>query len=191
MTSQQRIITNEEADQGFGLLKEIVDMVKNPKSIEDAYSRRRKAAELTDTELEKSNKARDFIAKYDALLDELKQREDALELAKNEHNNAVIALKEKTDGLNTTLATRSSELDVISAHQNNVSDALALDRKRLTEEMEKLRISIEARAISLNIREKAIVDGEAANAKELTRLSGLEEKLKAKASRLAAEASDW
>ena len=39
MSAQVRIIPQEQMDEGFSLLRDIVDMVKNPKQIEEAHKR--------------------------------------------------------------------------------------------------------------------------------------------------------
>lgn len=189
MSSAQRVLTTEEADNGFSLLRDIVGMVKNPKAIDEAYERRRKAAELTDDEVAAANDARAFIARADALRTELKQREDSLDAAKAEYEKTATARAASFQEECATLDVRKLELDATAQQQAQTEAAQQSARDKLNEDLKAGNAALDARSADLDAREKIIKSGEDANAQKAQRLAELQSKLQAKAARLAAEAS--
>lgn len=188
MTVQRMIIPQAEADQGFSLLKDIVDMVKNPKAIDEAYERRRKAAELTNDEVAKSEEARALITQGDALREELRKREDAIvtgreQLDKDIANHAAAVqadnerLKRFADALNEQQALQA---DVDKKHSQE-ADALAARAKQIEADHADWMKRHDDRL-------KSISDTETAQKAEQQSLNELRLKLLAKAKRLAAEA---
>lgn len=189
MTSQTRIIPQDEADQGFGLLKDIIEMVKNPKAIDEAYKRRSEAAKLTDDEVAESTEARALILRAGALRDELKKREDELEAAKAEFSNLVTVSDKKASTRESALNDRGAALDLISGQQENAEKSLAESRAKLESEIAQAKAALDKRESDLAAREKQLTDATATNAANSARISDWEAKLKAKAARLAAEAA--
>lgn len=183
-----RIMPTGEADQGFGLLKDIVEMVKNPKAIDEAYEARSKAAKLSDDEIAKANEARDLIAQADSIRAELKEREDVLNLALSEHENKVSIDIERVKGENSQLDARENRLNQIAAQQE-------LDfqkNKEANDLLDKRTVKIESDSSQLleQYDEKIAIlaETEEAQEEEDARLKNWAEKLRAKAARLAAEA---
>lgn len=181
-------MSQPEADQGFGLLKDIVEMVKNPKAIDEAYEARRKAAELTDDEVKKSGEARALIKQADDLRDEIAHKESLLEASRIEHSskvamhtthaNAEIArLKEWED----RLISKESQL----AQTQTTMEAAALGLKQRETDIQSGHVEWEAR---YNQRIASVAETETAQKAEQDRLTELRLKLRAKAQRLSAEA---
>ncbi len=188
MGAQIRIMPSAEADQGFSLLKDIVDMVKNPKAIDEAYEARRKAAELTDDEVAKSEEARALIAQADSLRDELKKREDALESAKTEHNNAVFIHIQNVQSDNLRLSERQSQLDTIAEQQAENDKKQAEDRKNMEIEIQSAKDDLAGKEKILDSQREENENLKLTNQEEANRLAEWAKKLKAKAARVAAEA---
>ena len=188
MGAQMVIVPQDSVDQGFGLLKDIVEMVKNPKAIEEAYQAQRKAAELTVGEIKEAEEARTLIAQAKDLRAELESARDLLDADRERHvqemANAVAANKKTED----SLGRLSSELEAISVSQVEMASMLKADRKKMEDQIRDSEIALSNRSAELDAREMAIKDGEDANTQEAERLAKLAEKLKAKASRLAKEA---
>lgn len=189
MSAAQRIVTDSEADIGFGFLKDIIEMVKNPKGIDEAYARRQKAAQLTDEEVIKSQEARTLIASADELRKVLKQREDDLEVAKSDQKNAFDDEFKKIKSATESLENREKELAKLASEQEGYavklkerSDALDLASEMLESkkaELDRAFNDKKSQQDATEIRQK----------EEDARLTEWAAKLKAKAQRLAAEAA--
>lgn len=185
MSVQMRIIPPSDADQGFGLLKDIVDMVKNPKAIDEAYERRRKAAALSEKEIEQSELARSFIASADALKKELQEREGHIAAAEKEHEKNMAAHVQRVESESTRLAEWENRLNSIAANQEQVDKNYSDIRKVLdarTAEIEKSHADWQKR---YDERVAAIVQKEQSQKEEDTRLAEVGKRLRDKAAKLA------
>lgn len=190
MGAQIRIMPTEEVDQGFGLLKDIVEMVKNPKAIDEAYERRRKAAELTDDEVKKADEARALIEQAEALRNELKKENDALEARKSAHETNVLIHRQHVDAETKRLTEWEERLDIIKKQQDETSQSHIKERADIDADARKVKEDKDKKEAEFLLRERAVKDGKAANIKEAERLAELAAKLKAKAARLAVEAAN-
>lgn len=188
MTVQMRVMPAVEADQGFGLLKDIVEMVKNPKAIDEAYERRRKAAQLSDDEVKKAEEARALMAQADALKDELQQHADALAAARAGHLNAVSIHTQQVESENARLAEWEVRLNEAASTQAEQNQRLAEERKKLDDRAAQIEASHAARMDEYNEKLSAMSEVTMLQNERNTRLIAWETKLKAKAARLAAEA---
>lgn len=189
MSAQIRIMPAAEADQGFSLLKDIVEMVKNPKAIDEAYARRKKAAELTDEEVTKSAEARALIVKADDLLASLKQREDALLASKAEHDEMVSNQAKLAQAEKARLMEWESRLSEVASQQEQKERELADKNKAVDQRAIEIEAQHSIWQKSYEDRLAAISETEALHKAESERLAELEKKYKAKAARLAAEAA--
>lgn len=180
-------MNNEEFEQGTSLLKDIIDMVKNPKAIDDAYERRRKAEALTLEEANKAIEARILIGRADSLRKELGEREAALELKKAEHNKATDELQKEKDAV----ALREKEVLATTARQEETDKKHIEIKAQLEADALQLKSIHEARSVSLDARENAIKEKDALSEQEKSRLADWEKKLKEKANKLAAMTADW
>lgn len=188
MSAQMRVMPTNEADQGFGLLKDIVDMVKNPDAIDEAYKRRQDAAKLSDEEVAKAEAARALIARADSLAASLSTREDALVADRTEHITTVKEFSEKVQAETTCLNEREAALNAIAESQATAVNALKNDRDSLNADIAKFDNDAQSKNDALNARENAIKDKEQSQKEEDDRLSVWADRLKAKAGRLMAEA---
>jgi len=187
--SAKMIIPQAEADQGFGLLKDIVEMVKNPKAIDEAYERRRKAAQMSDDEINKAAEARALIAKADSLKDELKQKEDAIAASKIQHESNVLSHNQSVQKDNDRLNEWEKRLIAQASKQDEVDRVQAEAKKALVARAKEIEDNHAAWEITSKQREDAIAGKEAAQ-KDIDAVHKKEnERLKAKAARLAAEAA--
>lgn len=189
MTVQQRIMNSDEANQGFGLLKDIVDMVKNPKAIDDAYERRRKAAELTDDEVAKSEEARALIAQADELKKSLQESAESILAEKSMHETNISNFNSKVQSENSRLKEWEDKLNTIAIEQEENAQKHLQAREDLLAESKKNKDSQNEREEKINFRENQVKEVEFANTKEAERISTWEQKLREKAARLAAEAA--
>lgn len=86
MGSSQRVIPQAELDQGFGLLKDIIAIIKDPKAMEAAHEAAREQAQLTEAEQNKVIEARAFYSDADEKAVEYRTREDAIFSGEDELN---------------------------------------------------------------------------------------------------------
>jgi hypothetical protein len=188
MSAKMIIIPQEEADKGFGLLKDIVEMVKNPDAIDKAYQRRLEAVKLTEDEIKKSEEARIVIANAAAIKDQQQQEWARIEATKIEHDGAVKMFGEYVLRGNARFKEWEDRLN---------EKQKAQDAKDSQHAKERINLDNRAKDIEDNHAEwerthKA--DNEAlVAAKEATRLEAEKvvvekAKVKAKAARIAAEA---
>lgn len=186
--SAKMIIPQAEADQGFGLLKDIVEMVKNPKAIDEAYERRKQAAQLTDDEVAKAESARALIAQSDALRTEIQGHYDAIGKAQQDLTTNVDTYSQHVESENTRLSEWEARLQVIADTQA----AVAATQKDSSAALDKRSKDIEdAHAkwgVDCKTREDAISATSLLQKSEDDRLATWAKKLKDKAARLAAEA---
>ncbi len=182
------VIPQAKADEGFGLLKDIVDMVKNPKAIDEAYERRRKAAQLSDDEVQKSEAARALIAQADQLRNEFEQKSQEVEKASIALNAKTLAHLDQVKGTTDKMQAWEDQLNSAALQQADAAKALENDRranaKRATE-IEDAHVQWQKQ---FDDRLSLITKTENAQKLENTRLAEWADKLKAKAARLAAEA---
>jgi hypothetical protein len=187
MSAQIRIMPTEEADKGFALLRDIVEMTKNPKAIEQAYEARRKAAALTDDEIAKAEAARVLISKADDLQADIDKKQSVIDMQKEEHIKNIAAFEEKMK----ILDTRAEELASISAQHEQISKNNEQEKIRIQESAQQIESDRAKRESDVSARENALKEKEATAQKENERLISWESKIKTKAKKLAAEASDW
>ena len=187
MSASMRIIPQDEADKGFGLLKDIVEMVKNPKAIEEAYEARRKGAQLSDDEVAKAAAARALIAQANNLQEALKQKEAALEAAQLAHSGNVSSHAQKVSVEQKRLADLEEKLNGVTKQQQDKDVAHASERK----ELDKRAQAVIDNELSLTSKYDALATAETASKvvqqKESARLAAWEKKLKAQAAGIAAE----
>lgn len=190
MSAQIRILPQSEADQGFGLLKDIVEMVKNPKAIDEAYERRRKAAQMTDAEVVKADEARALIAKGDVLKNELEEQKKSLDIAKSEHESTISLHLQHAQSASARLAEWESRLNSISEHNTKNENDLIEEKRKFSEETKKHQEEIEVAKANILSQKEDIKNEILINKSEKGKLIAWEERLKAKAGRLAAEAAN-
>lgn len=187
--SAQIIISQPEADEGFGLLKDIVAMVKNPKIIDEAYARRSEAVKLNEEEIKKAESDRSLMAKADDLRVELQKKEDDIAEIKKKHEDAVSKHGENVKANNARLTEWETRLNTVTAQQVETS------RKQLDKEaefdvrMKEAEKVQKARELDLQRREEVVAQVDEAQKLESDRLIAEDKRLKQKAARIAAEAS--
>lgn len=187
MSAQVRIMPTEEADKGFALLRDIVEMTKNPKAIEQAYETRRKAAALTEEEVAKADSARAIISQAAALETEIAKQQDAIDLQKQEHIKNVASFEEKLK----ILDVRADQLAAISAGHEEAAKINDRERIRLQEIAQQLDADRGVANAQITAKQNTLSEREANANKEDVRLSEWEAKIKEKAQKLAAVATDW
>lgn len=187
MSAQIRIMPTEEADKGFALLRDIVEMTKNPKAIEQAYEARRKAAALTDDEIAKADAARALISQADAMQTEIKKQQDAVDTKKAEHLKNIAAFEEKLK----VLDTKAADLAIVSATHEETAKNNEREAIRLQEVSQKIESDRADQNAKIVARENAVKEKELSSEKEVIRLTDWENKIKEKAKKLASVASDW
>lgn len=184
MVASQRIMQRED-------LAEILRELKNitPADIKQLEEARRKESALTDEELAKNKEARDYIAKYNTAMDEVKKREGDLAANKAEHGNNVFALNDKIKSENTRISDREARLNEVEKQLSVRESQLLSDRNKLDEDIARHSKEHASKLAELQVREKVVAEDERLNSIEADRISAMESKLKAKAQRLAAEAA--
>lgn len=185
MGAQMRIIPASEADQGFGLLREIVEMVKNPSAIDDAYERRRKAEALSESEIRKALEARAFINQEVALKAELKTREDNLATARAKHESDVGAHLERVASKEAHFAELEKQYSSVAAQQGGAQKDLEKKTSAVEARAKQIEDDLVAKEADYNARLKAIEDTEKEQQAENDRLIAERLKMRAKAERLA------
>lgn len=178
MASQTRIMT---AAQDLGTLRELAELIKNPKAITEAHEEARKQQALTEDEARKTAEAKDFIAKYNQLEKDLKAREDKLAADKITHAQEAAESQVAFKAESERLAIADKELsDKIKAHTESQKQLLA-DRKNL--EAEKAQHQQEFKDMLKKLEAKAASDDKLriANEARAVNLASQEEKLRAKA----------
>lgn len=181
----QIIIPQEKADEGFSLLRDIVEMVKNPKAIDDAYERRRKAAMLSDDEVAKSEAARALIAEADALRDDIKLREDNLAAEIAAHSQAVSDFTANSAEARDSLEKRGDELALIASAQAETAAVQKFEQEKISvraAEIESARLEWEKR---YDERVALIAEEEQAQKEERSKLNDERKKIREKAEKLA------
>lgn len=189
MSAQIRIMTTAESDQGFGLLKDIVDMVKNPKAIDAAYEARKKAAALSDEEVTRAEEARKFMEQADSIKSDLKKQYDDLASQKSDHDNTVSAFssfmateKSRLTQWEIKLNSESQNLDQIS--KDHVATSASLDAKvsKIDSDHSQWEKEYNEKVIQVKETEKSQEEYQ-------KKLIDWENRLKSKAERLTKEAS--
>lgn len=183
------IISQPEADQGFGLLKDIIDMVKNPKAIDEAYERRRKAAQLSDDEVEKSEEARALIAKADSLRADLQTKQNAIEDARAEHGRKILQHVEDMKAKSAAMTEWETRLNTITAQQVETSRKQIDKENSFDARVSEIENAQKERELDLQRREEVVAQTDKAQKLESDRLIAEDKRLKQKAARIAAEAS--
>lgn len=183
MSAQMAILQREDLAEILTALKDI-----SPSDIKQLEEAKRTQAQLTETELAKISEARAYIIKYDSLVSDMKKKEDALTLAKSEHETTVSVFDGRVESENKRLAEWETRLDGIAKDQAKITADQAEERKKIDADIKKNNAELDARSGALDSREDEIENSETLNVKEAQRLATWEAKLKAKAVRLAKEA---
>lgn len=187
--SAKMMMNQTQADDGFGLLKDIVAMVKNPKAIDEAYEQRRKAVALNEEEIKKAEDARSLIAKADSLRAELRLEKDAITNAREEHEKGmklhaehVAAENKRLSDWETSLNNeKNTHAENVKKHTESVA-ALVAEEKRIKDS----HAEWEVKAKEKEDAQKAV---DVAQKAEAERLAEVAKKQKEKAARLAKEAA--
>jgi hypothetical protein len=150
MAINQRIF---QQGDGLDTLRDLVEIVKNPKLIEAAHDTHRKQLALTVDEQARVEEAKGFIAKHRDLDKGLRDREEALIIAQQEHATAL-------ENFNTHRTNETARIeDASNAIVEKSKDQAAVDVKHAQErtEIERNRKDVENRAaqISAEYRSKA------------------------------------
>lgn len=82
MAVQPRLIQQHNVAE---IIKEIVELAKNPQALIYLHDSLREQHALTEKEKQKANDARALITQYDKLLGDLKQKEEQINIAKTTH----------------------------------------------------------------------------------------------------------
>lgn len=114
MAAQQRIM--QQAD-GLATLKELLASVQNPKLITEAHETYRKEIALTEAEQIKADEARKYIAEYDKLSQELKEKHEILSAARIDHDRKVTEFTNMSQAETKRLADFSDNLQAASSLQ--------------------------------------------------------------------------
>lgn len=153
MGSSQRVIPQEELNAGFGLIKDIIAIIKDPEGFEEAHKAAREQTALTEEEKNKVIEARAFYSDADEKAAEYRVREDAifsgedeLNRKKEEHKQHVTNEEIRLSDLESTLNSAASDLK--NGQQKLESDKQTLERlkgellaehnRKLTELSEKI-----------------------------------------------------
>lgn len=185
MGAQIRIMQQNEADQGFSLLKDIVEMVKNPAAIDEAYERRQKAAQLTDEEVAKSTEARAIISQADEFKAGLKQKEDQLAADRDSLNNDIASVKNNAIAETLRLTNWAAQLNDIATQQAKDHDIIVQQTSDLVTQKQKLDEHENLWEIDYKNRIDAVTQIEQDQKDEDQRLADWAARLKAKAASLA------
>ena len=191
MSVQTRIIPQDEADAGFSLLKNILEIVKNPQAVEEAYEIRRKAVALTDEEIAKGIAGRALIAQADSLRDELQKKEDALSAEKLKHEDNVAASKADFDKKSKDLQDWADKLSERENGHREIEDRHKEAKAKLETDASAMRAAYAEQMGEIAAKKSAAEQAVAAAAQQKQKLAEWESKLKEKAAKLAAITSDW
>ena len=186
--SAKMVIPQTEADNGFGLLKDIVAMVKNPDAIDEAYQRRLDAVKLNEAEIKKAEEARVIIAQAEAIKEQQKQEWARLEAAKIEHDGAVKIFGEHVLKDNSRFNEWEDRLTKKQKEQESVDIRHAQERKELDKRAKDIEDSHNEWERSHEAAKKALAESQENHRIEIEKLLVEKNKIKAKAARLAAEA---
>lgn len=184
-----RIMPQDEADAGFGLLKDVIEMVKNPKAIDEAYAQRRKAVQLNEDEIKKAEDARALIAKADALNKKFADMETALAEKIKKHKEEVEFFDARSAADTKRLTDWEAALGAKEDKQKEIEDGHNAMRKRLDEREQEIEAAHAQWLADQADTAKENADNKKTNEDEKVRLAALAEKLKAKAEKLAALAT--
>lgn len=190
MSAQMRIIPPNEADAGFGLLKDIVALAKNPNAIEAAYAETRKQAALTEEQQKKYAEAIAFMNNYETKKKELEDAAADLDRRQNEHARNVERNNAEHTRTHNELQewearNRAKEIEL----EGNVT-ALAKDRQALTNQISAQTEAHATAMLEVAKREETAQNEQAANAVYKKELDEYKERLDARAKKLIAVASE-
>lgn len=190
MSAQMRIIPPSEADAGFGLLKDIVALAKNPNAIEAAYAETRKQAALTEEQQKKYAEAVAFMNNYDEKKKEIEEAAADLDRRQNEHARNV----EKNNAEHTR---KHNELQEWEARNRAKEIELEGGVSVLAKDKQMLATQITAQAglhaaamLEVAKREESAQNEQANNVAFKAQLDEYKERLDARAKKLIAVASE-
>lgn len=180
MAAQTRV---HQQTEDLGTLRELVDLIKDPKKIIAAHEEARKQTALTDEVALKAAEAKDFIAKFNELQKNIKVREDKLAADQAAYE------KDKADS-DTLFKKEAERLAGISAgqletkkSQDEQARQIIADRKLIEADKNTNEFDYAAK---LTVLEKKAADDDKlriANEAEAQRLAEIKAKWQAKAAK--------
>lgn len=183
-------VTLQRQADGLDVLRELVELVRNPDVITKSAEITREQLALTAEEESKVNEARKLLAEYDALSKELDEGREALKrdrvLLSDESDSFDAqrsAEENRLKNLATVLANKESVLDKKERDLLAKEKLLADDRAALSADHKELLELAEAEGAKNAATAQA-------NREEFARLKDYEEALKAKAAKLRESAAD-
>ena len=179
------IIPQARADEGFALLKDIVEIVKNPKAIDEAYEARRKAAELSEDEIAQAEEARSLIAQADSVRASLKEREDAIAVAHEQLMEKMSEFDSKAEKENVRLSQWDADLKSVESQQAAMAQSLKDAKDAPDKRVSEIEVGQKGWEERYNQRLEIIANKEQAQKEEDSRLADVAKKLRDKAAKLA------
>lgn len=137
MSVQTRIMKEKSLLES---LKELSDIIKDPKAIKTAHETIRAEIALTESEMEKVEEGRTFLKTYDAKCEELNGGWENLRTAQKQHREEISVHENKVSLQNDILATQARALsDATSQHEKDklAHDILVTETKRMKLDLEK------------------------------------------------------
>lgn len=189
MSAQSRVMSVQEIDAGFSLLKDIMFYAKNPELVVQAHKDMREQAALTEEELEKSKSARELIQKASTIAEQHQEHKSCLEQERETHVQTVLAFAQhctsedlRLNNLQTSLASRETELATKEAEFIAAQHRLSTEKQRLQDEHQQAMKNV-------NKALEAVEQVQEQNRKEGHRLSEFEARLNRRAQRMVASAT--
>lgn len=171
-------------------LKDLAELIKDPKAIIEAHETARKQMALTEAEITKVEEARNFIKEYTKLSEDLKKQQANLDFSRAQHEQVITEFDIKTSNISQQLNDREEQIAKKEAQLAASQKQLAEDQKTLTDAQHNLtRTHYEAmrkvqKAAEDNEIVKKVLDEKA------NRLAEHEINLKAKAKKIKEQASE-
>lgn len=181
MAAQTRIMN---VAQDLGTLRELAEIIKDPKGLIAAHEEARKQQALTDEEARKAAEAKDFIAKYNELSKDIAVKQTKLATDKIAHEkdkvDTAVWLKNEVD----RLTNQGKDLDAKTKIQADKDRAQLAERKALNEA--KSQHEQEFKDMLQKLEAKAAADDKLriANENKASQLADKEARLNAKFTRL-------
>lgn len=180
MAVQQRIF---QTTNDLGTLRELVDLIKDPKKLIAAHDEARKQTALTEDEARKAAEARDFIVKSKQISDDLEAQRKKVEKDKAAHEEKLTADNEASARESERLAVMADSLNG-KAKEHAATDARQKsERKDLEDYKNRLDADYKNKLIELNKKATADDKLRLANETEASSLATLRKILEAKAAK--------
>lgn len=160
MAVSQRIL-----QQGDGLetLKELLQTVQDPKLISKAHEAYRKEIALTEAEEKRVKEGKDFIAKYDSLLNDINQKIAAHEEDKAVHEKEVTDFLARTDLETARFNEWETRLLATTAQQTETAAKHSADTTTLNNASAQLKETYDKKEAALIAREIEVKRSQSAN----------------------------